>query len=49
MDVECPNCHALHWKDERLAQSSLTSPQFGMQEMSPKFEIIPNIGGKSRR
>ena len=28
-DVQCPSCHALHWADERLARSSLTSPKFG--------------------
>jgi DNA replication protein DnaC len=40
MDVECPNCHALHWKDERLAQSSLTSPQFGMCCKSGKVQLL---------
>ena len=29
MDVECRNCHALHWGTERLAGSSLTNPKFG--------------------
>lgn len=29
MDVPCPHCGALHWIEERLAQSSPTSPNFG--------------------
>ena len=30
MDVECPSCHALHWKGEKLTNSSACSPHFGM-------------------
>ena len=33
-------CTALHWKDERLAQSSLTSPQFGMCCKSGKVQLL---------
>ncbi|KAF5378267.1 hypothetical protein D9615_008692 [Tricholomella constricta] len=28
MNIECRHCRALHWIDERLAQSSVTSPRF---------------------
>lgn len=30
MNVQCPNCHALHWKAERVSKSSLINPRFGM-------------------
>ena len=29
-NVQCPLCHAVHWIEERLIRSSMTSPQFGM-------------------
>ena len=29
MDVLCPYCSALHWMDEKLAQSSRKRPLFG--------------------
>lgn len=30
MDVECPECGALHWSDERLSTSTLQTPKFGI-------------------
>ncbi|KAJ3513797.1 hypothetical protein NMY22_g14933 [Coprinellus aureogranulatus] len=29
MDVVCPHCGALHWKDERLSNSKASFPEFG--------------------
>ncbi|KAF6157214.1 hypothetical protein GIB67_041675 [Kingdonia uniflora] len=29
MDIECPSCHALHWLDEKLANSSCYRTLFG--------------------
>ncbi|KAG5524164.1 hypothetical protein RHGRI_030982 [Rhododendron griersonianum] len=29
MDIECRDCKALHWMDERLTRSSTSSPLFG--------------------
>jgi hypothetical protein len=30
MNIQCPFCHALHWMDEKLANSSIINPKFGM-------------------
>ena len=30
MDIQCVNCNALHWIDERLVNSSRREPKFGM-------------------
>jgi len=30
MNIQCPSCHALHWKAEALTRSSNTNPLFGM-------------------
>src|SRR6266545_2578632 len=37
MDIECPYCHALHWKEERLSKSSLRNPTFGKCCLSGKI------------
>ena len=37
MDVECPYCRALHWKEEHLTRSSLRSPKFGKCCLSGKI------------
>jgi hypothetical protein len=29
MDVSCPHCGALHWKDEKIANSPIRAPSFG--------------------
>ncbi|KAF6145996.1 hypothetical protein GIB67_033355 [Kingdonia uniflora] len=29
MDIECPSCHAFHWLDEKLTNSSRYRPLFG--------------------
>ncbi|KAJ3848605.1 hypothetical protein EV368DRAFT_76133 [Lentinula lateritia] len=39
MDVECPNCHALHWTAERLTKSSATKPIFGTCCKSGKLQL----------
>jgi hypothetical protein len=30
MNIQCPNCRALHWVEERLARSSKRNPNFGV-------------------
>src|SRR6266542_2342290 len=37
MNIECPYCHALHWKEERLSKSSLQNPKFGKCCLSAKI------------
>ncbi|KAJ3924389.1 MAG: hypothetical protein NXY57DRAFT_878344, partial [Lentinula lateritia] len=39
MNVECPNCHALHWAAERLTKSSATKPIFGTCCKSGKLSL----------
>ena len=39
MDIECSHCRALHWKDEKLAQSSARNPEFGMCCNSGKVSL----------
>ena len=41
MDVQCPNCHALHWMAERLTASSQRNPRFGMCCLSGKIVLPP--------
>ncbi|KAF8164533.1 hypothetical protein BJ912DRAFT_256272 [Pholiota molesta] len=36
MDILCPECGALHWKDEILSKSSLRNPKFGICCMEGK-------------
>ena len=36
---ECPGCHALHWKAEKVKNSSLANPQFGACCSSGKVEL----------
>ena len=38
-DTLCPSCAALHWLDERLANSSKTRPKFGMCCYSGKVTL----------
>src|SRR6266508_4654770 len=40
MNVECPYCHALHWKEERLSKSSLQNPKFGKCCLSGKIWLL---------
>jgi len=37
MNVECPYCHALHWMEERLSNSSKRNPKFGKCCLSGKI------------
>lgn len=39
MDLCCPNCRALHWKDERLSVSSIATPKFGLCCKSGKIQL----------
>ena len=39
MDVECPKCHAVHWKQEWLSNSSIDNPRFGTCCLSGKVEL----------
>ena len=39
MDVVCPDCHALHWKSEKLVKSSQARPKFGTCCFSGKIKI----------
>ena len=41
INLVCPSCHALHWKDERLAKSSLRNPRFGKCCLSDKVHLPP--------
>ncbi|KAH6885517.1 hypothetical protein BKA70DRAFT_1123996, partial [Coprinopsis sp. MPI-PUGE-AT-0042] len=46
MNVECPCCGALHWKDESLSTSTSNRPQFGIccdsgQVQLPRLESPP--------
>jgi hypothetical protein len=39
LHVKCDHCGALHWLDERLSNSSKTSPKFGMCCFSGKIKL----------
>ena len=39
MDLECPKCHALHWRAEKLSKSSFRNPKFGACCKSGKIEL----------
>ena len=39
MDVECPNCSALHWMDEKLTNSSLHQLRFGTCCLQGKIRL----------
>ena len=39
MDVSCPNCLALHWMDEKLANSTLICPRFGTCCLQGKIKL----------
>ncbi|XP_057504537.1 uncharacterized protein LOC130788024 [Actinidia eriantha] len=39
MDVSCPNCLALHWMDEKLANSTLICPRFGTCCLQEKIQL----------
>ena len=41
MNVECRNCGALHWEDERLRSSSHRNPKFGTCCHSGKVSLPP--------
>jgi hypothetical protein len=39
MDVVCSDCHALHWRSEKLVKSSEINPKFGMCCLSGKIKL----------
>ena len=39
MDIRCIDCNALHWLDERLANSTKAAPKFGMCCTSGKIKL----------
>jgi hypothetical protein len=41
MNIACPDCRALHWLDERLRDSSVRSPKFGMCCFQGKISLPP--------
>ena len=41
MDVECPNCHAVHFKLERLTKSSNANPKFGICCLQGQIQLRP--------
>ncbi|RXW11836.1 hypothetical protein EST38_g14019 [Candolleomyces aberdarensis] len=46
MNIQCPDCRALHWLDEKLSSSSARSPKFGLccdsgQVRLPRLEDPP--------
>jgi hypothetical protein len=43
ISVQCPNCHALHFAEERLTRSSKRNPQFG-NCCSGGIVVLPSIG-----
>ena len=41
MDVECPHCHALHFKCEKLTNSSVVNPKFGICCLQGQIQLPP--------
>ena len=41
MDVECPHCHALHFKCEKLTNSSVVNPKFGICCLQSQIQLPP--------
>ncbi|KIK36583.1 hypothetical protein CY34DRAFT_16296 [Suillus luteus UH-Slu-Lm8-n1] len=41
LDVECPNCHVLHFISERLSVSSIRNPRFGMCCLQGQVSLPP--------
>ncbi len=41
MSVECPHCHALHFKSERLTNSSNIRPKFGLCCLQGQIQLPP--------
>jgi hypothetical protein len=39
LNIECPNCHALHWKAEHLVKSPQANPLFGKCCLSGKVDL----------
>lgn len=43
MDIECPFCGALHWLDEKLSRSRISSPSFGQSCCNSGKILLPPI------
>jgi hypothetical protein len=41
MTLECPHCHALHFAAEKLSNSTLREPKFGMCCLSGQVDLPP--------
>lgn len=41
LDVECPNCHAMHFISKRLSNSSIRTPRFGMCCLQGQVSLLP--------
>ncbi|KAH9916490.1 uncharacterized protein B0H18DRAFT_850728, partial [Fomitopsis serialis] len=41
MNIECPNCKALHFKGEKLSNSSLIHPKFGICCLQGQVQLDP--------
>ena len=41
MNVECPNCHALHFLAKKLINSHNTNPMFGVCYLQGKVNLPP--------
>ena len=41
MDVQCPHCHALHFKCEKLTNSSVVNPKFGICCLQGQIQLPP--------
>src|SRR6266436_3479754 len=41
MSIECPHCHALHFKSERLTNSSNIRPKFGLCCLQGQIQLPP--------
>ena len=43
MNIPCPRCFALHWMDEKLSNSSLQDPHFGMCCLQGTIKLPPLV------
>ena len=41
MNIECSNCHALHWRGEKLVNSSNVNPAFGICCLQGQISLPP--------
>ena len=41
MNLQCPHCHALHFAAEKLSNSTINEPKFGMCCLSGQVDLPP--------